>query len=49
MVWLTDIFYPEYTDFDLKTEVTKYYRFFYGYELSEADYEELVSQTAAPA
>lgn len=49
MLWLTDTLYPEYTDFDLKTEVTEYYRLFYGCELSEEDYEQLVSQTTAAA
>ncbi len=42
LLWLTDTLYPEYTDYDLKTEVTEYYRLFYGYDLSEADYEELI-------
>ena len=42
LLWLTDILYPEYIDYDLKTEVTDYYKLFYGYELSDADYSELV-------
>ena len=42
MLWLTDTLYPDYVDFDLKTEVTDYYKLFYGYELSDADYAELV-------
>ena len=42
MLWLTDLLYPEYADFDLKTEVTEYYKLFYGYELSDADYSEFV-------
>ena len=42
MLWLTDILYPEYVDYDLKTEVTDYYKLFYGYELTDADYSELV-------
>ena len=29
-------------DFDLKTEVTEYYKLFYDYDLSDSDYEELV-------
>ena len=42
MLWLTDTLYPDYTDYDLKAEVTDYYKLFYGYELSDADYAELV-------
>ena len=42
MLWLTSTLYPEYVDFDLKAEVTEYYKLFYGYELSETDYLELV-------
>ena len=42
MLWLTDTLYPEYTDFDLKAEVMDYYKLFYGYELNDADYAELV-------
>lgn len=42
MLWLTDTLYPDYAGFDLKAEVTDYYRLFYGCELSDADYAELV-------
>lgn len=42
LLWLTDILYPEYTDYDLQAEVTEYYSLFYGYELSDADYSELI-------
>ena len=42
MLWLTDTLYPEYTDFDLKEQVTEYYKLFYGCELSDGDYTELV-------
>ena len=42
MLWLTDTLYPDYTDYDLKTEVTEYYKLFYGCELTDADYMELV-------
>ncbi len=41
MLWLAELMYPDYTDFDLQTEVTDYYKLFYGYELSDADYAEL--------
>ena len=42
MLWLTDTLYPEYVDFDLKAEVTEYYKLFYNYTLTDADYIELV-------
>lgn len=42
MLWLTDTLYPEYTDYDLKSEVTEYYKLFFGYTLTDADYTELV-------
>lgn len=42
MLWLTDTLYPGYVDFDLKAEVTEYYKLFYNYELSDADYSDLV-------
>lgn len=43
MLWLAELLYPDYTDFDLQTEVTGYYKLFYGYELSDADYAELTA------
>ena len=42
LLWLTDTLYPEYTDYELQTEVTEYYKLFYGYDLSDADYAELL-------
>ena len=41
LLWLTDTLYPDYTDYDLKAEVTEYYKLFYGYTLTDADYSEL--------
>ena len=42
LLWLTDTLYPDCTDYDLKTEVTEYYKLFYDYTLTDADYSELV-------
>ena len=42
MLWLGDILYPEYTDYDLQEEVTEYYKLFYGCELTEEMYDDLV-------
>ena len=42
MLWLGELLYPEYTDYDLQTEVTEYYRLFYGCELTDEMYRELM-------
>lgn len=42
LIWMAQVLYPDYVDFDLKTEVTEYYKLFYDYDLSDSDYEELV-------
>lgn len=44
MMWMADTFYPEQADFDLYTEAKDYYKLFYGYDLSEEKYNELISQ-----
>lgn len=41
MVWLGDLLYPEYTDYDLRTVVKEYYKLFYECDLSDTDYDEL--------
>lgn len=38
LIWLTAVLYPEYCDYDVKSEVTEYYRLFYGCELTDAQY-----------
>ena len=42
MLWLTDTLYPDYVDFDLKAKVMDYYKLFYGFDMTDADYSELV-------
>ena len=42
LIWLADLLYPEYCTYDLKEAVTEYYSLFYGYALSNAEYEELM-------
>ena len=42
MLWLGQLLYPEYTQYDLQTEVTEYYKLFYGCELTEDMYRDLV-------
>lgn len=44
MLWMGAVLYPEYIDYDLKEEVTDYFSLFYNYELSEADYIEMISR-----
>ena len=41
MLWLGELLYPEYTDYDLQEEVSEYYRLFYGCDLTDALYLEL--------
>lgn len=42
LLWLADTLYPDYTDFDLREEVDEYYRLFYGFEMTDEAYAELV-------
>ena len=42
MLWLGQLLYPEYTQYDLQTEVTEYYKLFYSCELTEDMYRNLV-------
>lgn len=41
--WLPRICYPQAYDNDLQQVVTEYYKLFYGYELTQAEYDELVA------
>ncbi len=43
MLWLGELLYPDYADYDLQEKVTEYYELFYGYELSDADYQDLTA------
>lgn len=40
--WLPRVCYPDAYEDDLKQVVTEYYSLFYGYDLSDAEYDELV-------
>lgn len=42
MLWLGELLYPEYTEYDLREEVTEYYKLFYGCELTEEMYNALL-------
>jgi len=45
MLWLGALLYPEYTEYDLQTEVMEYYKLFYGCELTEEMYQELLANS----
>ena len=42
MLWLGELLYPEYTDYDLQEEVTGYYKLFYDCQLTDEMYTALV-------
>ncbi len=44
MLWLAKTLYPEkFDDIDLKTETREFYRTFYGYSLTDAEFEQFLS------
>ena len=43
MLWLGQLLYPEYTGYDLQEEVTEYYKLFYGCDLTEEMYQNLLT------
>ena len=45
ILWLVKILYPEKADYDLYTEIARYFRLFYGCELTQAQYDALVDQS----
>lgn len=42
MLWLPSALYPEYIDYDLKTEIVQFYDMFYHCELTDEQYEALI-------
>ena len=42
MLWLGELLYPEYTEYDLQEEITAYYKLFYDCELTEEMYQNLI-------
>ena len=45
MLWLGQLLYPEYTQYDLQTEVTEYYKLFYGCNLIDEMYRDLIADS----
>ena len=43
MLWLGQLLYPQYAEYDLQAEVTEYYQLFYGCELTEELYQTLIA------
>lgn len=43
MLWLGELLYPDYTESDLQEEVTAYYKLFYGCDLTEEMYRDLLT------
>ena len=42
VLWAAKLLYPEAADYDLYTEVSRYYRLFYGCELTQAQFDALM-------
>ncbi len=42
MLWLGQLLYPQYTEYDLQEEVTAYYKLFYGCDLTDEMYQNLM-------
>ena len=47
MLWLGDLLYPEYTEYDLQEAVTEYYKLFYGCDLTNEMYHSLMTNALA--
>lgn len=45
LIWLTAVLYPELCDYDVKAEITRYYRLFYGCSLTDGQYENLTKNS----
>lgn len=43
LIWLTAELYPEYCDYDVKAEITEYYRLFYDCDLTDEQYAALTA------
>ncbi len=44
MLWLADVLYPEQTDYDLYTEVSGFYRVFFGYSMTEDEFKAMTGR-----
>ena len=44
ILWAAKLLYPQVCDYDLYTEVARYFRLFYGCDLTQSQFDELVRQ-----
>ena len=42
LLWLGQVLYPEYVNYDLQERVTEYYKLFYGCDLTDSMYQALM-------
>ena len=47
LLWLGELLYPDFVEYDLQEEVTEYYELFYGCQLSDEMYNELTAKALA--
>ena len=45
MLWLGELLYPGYTEYDLQGKVTEYYKLFYGCDLTDEMYQALMADS----
>jgi len=45
LIWLPKVLYPDYAAYDLFSEVQQYYNLFYGYNLTQADFDALTANS----
>ena len=45
MLWLGELLYPDYAEYDLQEKVTEYYKLFYGCDLTAEMYQELMADS----
>lgn len=45
LIWLAKILYPEYADYDLFEETKRFYKLFYGQDLSREQFDELTAKS----
>lgn len=45
MLWMGSLLYPEYVDYDLYTEVARYYKLFYHCDLTQEQFDALTANS----
>lgn len=49
IIWLTDLFYPDESGYELYDEIAKYFELFYHAELSQEQFDRLIAHSMLPA